>query len=83
MALQNEERDARVSEMLALARKHQAKASLRDLRLGHLEHMLAELRHDYSCLPGDEAVRAAHRADAIADLMILIERERAGGDAPC
>ena len=80
---QKEEREARVAEMLALARKHQAKASLRAVQVTHLEQMLAQMRRDHSELAAKDVARAGHLADAIADLTVIIARERSDPDGIC
>lgn len=80
---QKEEREARVAEMLAVARKHQVKASLRAVHVTHLEEMLARMRRDQSDLAAKDVARAGHLADAIADLTVIIARERSDADGTC
>jgi len=80
---QNDERESRVTEMLALARKHQAKASLHAVHVTHLERMLAQMQRDHSELAAKDAARARHLADAIVDLTVIIARERSDADGTC
>jgi len=80
---QKEEREARVAEMLALARKRQAKVVLRAVHVTHLEQMLAEMRRDHSELAAKDVALAGHLADAIADLTVIIARERSDPDGLC
>jgi hypothetical protein len=79
----NEERESRVTEMLVLARKHQAKASLRAVHVTHLERMLAQMQRDHSELAAKDVARAGHLADAIVDLTVIIARERSDPDGTC
>src|SRR5262245_37027668 len=69
-----EERNARVAEMMAQARKHSAKATLRHpeaQRIAHLHHMYENLRHEYAAGNPPEQ---GDLADAIVDLELMIAR---------
>lgn len=72
-----EERETRIADMIALARKHTPKAALRNSdaeRIAHLRRMLADLCHEYE-LARDTPERARHLADAVRDLRLVIARE--------
>src|SRR5262245_46655917 len=69
-----EERNARIAEVLARARKHAAKASRGNLdlqRIAHLHRMLNDLRREYRAA---KAENAHDLADAIVDLELMIAR---------
>src|SRR5262245_25802162 len=73
---QQEERDVRVAEMMARARKHPPKAGLRHSdarRIVHLIEMLHRLERDYR-MSFSSPAPAEHLADAILDLEVMIVR---------
>lgn len=73
---QNEEREARISELIARAQKHAAKAPSRDSdaqRIAHLHRMLDDLLRQYE-LARAAPERARHLADAVRDLRVMILR---------
>ena len=78
MILQEEERQARVAEVLQRARRRQAKANVTRAtaaRLSQLSLMLDRLRLEQAAVASVAPERARHLADAIADLELMIRRE--------